>query len=197
VSAVASASKNGELFQSLFDKGIKLMEGIIRLDGRPSQHLGFFAKRRLRKAGVIFEKALQVDSANAAVMLFLSKIEERLQRFEKSLEWIKRANTAEPDHFVLIIELGAAFGRLGRHVEAISVLAPAAHANPDEVRIHCNLALSFLMAGEAENAVRVFEHVIRLEPDVAVNRKLLALAQDVASGAKPVPRSEADIAAMI
>lgn len=130
-------------------------------------------------------------------MLFLGKIEERLKRFEKSLEWLKSANAAEPDHPILIIELGAALGRLGRHVEAISVLAPAASANPNEARIHCNLALSLLMAGEAEKAVSAFEQVVRLEPDIEINRRLLALAREVANGTKPVPRSEAEISAIL
>lgn len=130
-------------------------------------------------------------------MLLIAKIEERLGNFESSLEWLKKANSAEPDNLILAIETGAALGRLGKHKEAATVLEIAAQNHPGEPRIQSNLGLSYLIAKETDSAVKAFETLLRLEPDYPINQKLLNLAIDVQAGRRPSPKTESEIAKWI
>jgi Flp pilus assembly protein TadD len=181
-------------YTALFQRGAALIEGSIHLDGRQLSDPGFFEKRRLKKARPFFEQAFQADPLNAAPLFLLGKIEERLGNGAGNIEWLRRANDVEPNNPLVALELGAALGRRGMYQESLRVLGNAATRNPSDPRIHCNLGLSLLMAGEAEGAVHAFEHTTSLEPDVATNHKLLAYAIEVAAGRKAVPSSERDIA---
>lgn len=188
------STENANNYKSTFDKGAKLIKGSIYLDREELGSAGFFEKRRLRKALTHFMAASSIEPTNGAPMLFIAKIEERLGNSERGLEWLKKANSVEPDNLILAIETGAALGRLGKHKEAATVLEGAARNFPDESRIQSNLGLSYLIGGETENAVKAFEILLRLEPDYPTNRKLLNLALEVQAGRRPTPKSEADVA---
>ena len=184
-------------YKSLWDKGIELLDGRINLDGNPLPKPGFFERRRLHKASVLFERAASVAPENAAPLLFLGKIEERLGNAEACVDWLKRANELEPNNLIVVLELGGALGRSGKHAESASVMMAVARSHPNDPRIHVNLGLSLLMAGEANDAVQAFEHVVKLEPDLPANRRLLSFAVSVANGTKAAPRSLRELSANI
>ena len=144
-----------------------------------------------------FNQASSIAPTNGAPMFFIAKIKERLGDYNGSLQWLKKANSVEPENLILAIETGAALGRLGKHREAAAMLEVAVGHHPHEPRILCNLGLSYLMAGETENAVKSFELLVQLEPDFPTNQKLFSLATEIHLGKKPTPKCEAEIAKMI
>ena len=177
-----------------FEKAAKLLDGDIDLDGMSLPRPGFFERRKLRKALVAFQEAAEASKENAAPLLLLGKIEERLGNLQANSKWLKKANEVEPNNLVIVLEFGASLAKQGFHQEAADLLAPMAEAHPNDPRVHCNLALSLLLAGDAPSAVAAFEHVFNLEPEVQVNQRLLKFAVDVSGGLIPYPKSEADIA---
>jgi anaphase-promoting complex subunit 3 len=184
-------------YKVAFDKGANLVRGSIQLDGQSLGALGFFEKRRLNKALNHFKEASSIAPSNGAPMLFIAKILQRIGDDEGSLEWLKKANSVEPENLILAIETGGTLGRLGKHREAAAMLEVAANHHPHEPRIQCNLGLSYLMAGEIDNAVKTFELLVQLEPDFPTNKKLLDLATAIRLGRKHTPKTEAEIARMI
>jgi len=180
-----------------FKKGANLVRGSIQLDGQRLGALGFFEKRRLNKALNHFKEASSIAPLNGAPMLFIAKILQRIGDDEGSLEWLKKANSVEPENLILAIETGGTLGRLGKHKEAAAMLEVAANHHPHESRIQCNLGLSYLMAGETDKAVKTFELLVQLEPNFPTNKKLLDLATAIRLGRKPTPKTEAEIARMI
>lgn len=184
-------------YKIAFDKGAELVNGRVQLDGQRLGAVGFLEKWKLKRAIKHFETASALEPSNGAPMLFIAKIKQRLGDYEGGLNWLKKANTAEPDNAILAIETGATLGRLGKHKEAVTMLEIASRHHPNEPRIQCNLGLSYLLAGETQNALNAFETLVALEPDFPTNHKLLALAAEIASGRSSIPESEADIAKMI
>jgi tetratricopeptide (TPR) repeat protein len=193
----AAAVEDRAEFRKLWDAGAALIEGCLNLDGHPTPPLDDSQRGRLRQAVGLFLDAAELEPANAGPWLMIGKATERLDDFEASLEAFRRAHERAPDSAMLIIELGAALGRCGRHEEAIAVLSAGAEQNPTEPRLHCNLGLELLMAGNADAAASAFGRLLELEPDAPNNSKLLMLALDVEDGRKPVPRSEAEVAALL
>ena len=184
-------------YKSLWDQGMKILDGRVNLDGRPLPKPGFFERRRLKKASDILKRAATYEPENAAPPLFIGKIAERLGDSGACVDWMRRANQLQPDNLIVVLELGGALGRHGLYAESAAVLAAMARSNPTDARIQVNLGLSLLLAGEVEGAIHAFEHVISLEPDLAVNRKLLSFAKAVATGGKPQPNNMKELAASI
>jgi tetratricopeptide (TPR) repeat protein len=180
-------------YMELFTAGCKLAEGLLRLDKQDLPHLGFFAKRRLKKAISHFESAAVESPDNAAPFLMLAKVEQRFGNNVKSLEWLQKAWALEPGNLILIVELSGALGLVGQHHEAILVLLEGIKYYPDEPRIHFNLGLSYLLDGQLGAAIEVLAKTVELEPDYDLNSKILRYAKAVEAGLKPLPKHQGDI----
>lgn len=190
---VRSVEEEHSKYHVAFQRGVALVKGSIQIDGQRLKRLGFFEKIRLKRALRNFEEAALFAPDNAAPPFMMAKIRDRLGDFEGSLELLKRANLLQPDNLILAIETGAALGRLGKHREAATLLEVVSRSYPDEPRVWCNLGLSYLMTGETENAVRAFELLVRLEPSLSTNQKLLDVASEAHAGRRAIPRSEAEV----
>ncbi len=177
----------------MFQKGSRLVEDRINIDGRALPKPGFFERRRLTKALGFFEQAARVEPPFGAASFLAAKAEERLGHPQECLRWLRTAQAKAPGNVIVSIELGAALSRQGLHSEAARVLSKAAELNPDDPRVHCNLGLALLMSGASGGAASAFERAVALEPDHPMNAKLLELAVEVREGRKAAPASEADI----
>ncbi len=130
-------------------------------------------------------------------MLFASKAYERLGDLPRSLAAIRKAHALLPDDLSLLIELSSALGRCGLNDEEISVLRMGSRIHPSDPRIQSNLGVALLTSGNAAGAIPVFQRLLELEPEGPHNKRLLALAQEVAAGRKPVPRTGREVAALM
>jgi Flp pilus assembly protein TadD len=181
-------------YNVLFRQGANLAEGRVNLDGNALGDPGFFERRRLRKALGFFALAAQIEPPYGAASLFAAKIEERLGNSAECVRWLRKAQVTAPGNVIVAIELGGALSRHGLHVEAIEVLSNAAQLFADDPRVHCNLGVSLLLAGDTRGSIAAFERLVSLEPGVETNLRLLRFAVEVAEGRTPGPRSEEEIA---
>jgi Flp pilus assembly protein TadD len=188
---------HGAPFTALWDEAMALVQGRLVLDDQPMGALARGDATKLRRGASLLQRAAALEPRNAAPLLMLAKVEQRLGNAAASIGWLRKAHTTEPAHPIIVTELGAALGRQGRHREAADLILPVAQAHPRHPGIQCNLALALLLAGDAAKAVTVFQHLIEIEPERALNHRLLALAIAVAAGRKPAPASEADIGASL
>ncbi len=180
-------------YKSLFDEGMKLVEGRVNLDGCALPEPSFFERRRLLKGVRLLEQAAIHEPPYGAASLFAAKVYERLGQNDESLRWMRKAQLVAPDNIIVAIELGGALSRQGLHAEAISVLTAAAQLDPSDPRVHSNLGVSLLLSGDPERAIDAFKTLTALEPNEQMNKRLLNLAVAVHEGRKPKPANEAEI----
>jgi len=183
-----------EKYMALFKEGAELVDGLLRLDGQKTPKLNFFQRRKLKKAKRLYELASIESRENAAPLLVLAKIEERLGNHTEALAWLQKSWLLEPGNLILTIELSGAYGLVGKHQEAISVLLEGRKNYPNEPRILFNLGVSFLLIGQAGAAVDIFLKAIEIEPDYEMNHRILAYSKDVVGGRKSSPKDQSDIA---
>jgi tetratricopeptide (TPR) repeat protein len=183
-----------EKYMAFFTEGCNLSKGLIQLDGQNRNQLGFFDKRKLRKARSRFELSTIESPENAAPYLMLAKIAHSLGEYDESLHRLLKAWDLEPANLILVIELSGAYGVLGRHKEAISVLEEGMKYYPNEPRILFNLGISYLLENMPKLAVEIFEKTVQIEPDFPQNHSLLKYSQDISTGKKPTPRNQGEIA---
>ena len=177
----------------LFTKGCNLSEGLIQLDGQASKKLGYFDKRKLKKARSLLELAVPESPGNGAPYLMLAKISHSLGEKAESLNYLLKAWELQPANLILVIELSGAYGVLGKHKEAISVLEEGIKYHSNEPRILFNLGISYLLENMPKLAIEAFQKAVQIEPDFPQNHSLLKYSQEILSGQKVAPRSQTEI----
>jgi hypothetical protein len=177
----------------LFNKGYDLVKELI-FRGSPLSAVDAPARGRLRKAIKCFDEALAIIPANWKALLLRGKALQTLGEHEEALTTFLRAHECDPTQVMVAVEMGAAAGRVGRHDVAVRVMEAAARERPDDPRLPFNLGLSYLLLRDFAAARGAFERAIELEPERDANRRLLELLNEVESGKRPCPISEAEIA---
>jgi tetratricopeptide (TPR) repeat protein len=182
-----------KLHNDLYARANELSDGLIILDEAPQEKLGFFQKRRLRKAIELYQHVIEVNPANWQSMFFIGKAFQSLGELDQAFSWFARAKETVPDNPSVAKEYGGVAGQLGKHEIAIRALETVAMQHPNDAGLQTNFGLSCLMGGKLTHACKAFERIVELEPQSDVNKKLLALAREVESGKRPCPKTEADI----
>jgi Tfp pilus assembly protein PilF len=181
----------------LYAQANELSKGLVILDGSPRKALGFFQKRRLRKAIGLYQQVLEINPASWQSMFFIGKAFQSLGELDQAFSWFARANETVPENPSVAKEYGGVAGQLGRHEVAIRALEAVAMQHPNDAGLQTNFGLSCLMGGKLTQACKAFERTVELEPQNDVNRKLLALIREVESGKRPCPKTEAEILRVI
>ncbi len=178
----------------LVDEASLLTKGEIHLDGVHLSSPGWFARRRLKKAKELYERAIAINSAGWQSMLWISKIEQRFGHTRESLTWILRAREFEPSNPVLAKEAAMTASQLGDHDMAARIADEALTIAPGDAALHINSGLAHLFAGRNQQALGRFREAVRLEPDRRVNRQLESFVVQVIAGSVAQPRTEKDVA---
>jgi tetratricopeptide (TPR) repeat protein len=181
----------------LHAEGSRLQKGLLLLDQRPPPHLGFFARRKLRKSIALFQEAIKINPTGWQSMMFIGKAHQSLNELNEALSWFLRAREIVPTNPSIAKEAGGMAGRLGQHDLAVQIMLPVADAHPNDPALQYNLGLSCLMAGQAQVACKAFERACRLEPGRDANFRLAVLAEKVRDGLVPTPKTEAEIKKVI
>jgi tetratricopeptide (TPR) repeat protein len=177
----------------LFTTGYELAKDLIFRDS-PLSSADAPARGRLRKAIKRFDEALAIIPTNWSALLLRGKALQMLGEHEEALTTLERAHECDPTQIMVAVELGAAAGRVGRHDVGVRVMEAAAREHPDDPRLPFNLGLSYLFLQDFAAARAAFQRAIELEPEREANQRLLELLNEVQSGMRPCPKSEAEIA---
>ena len=119
----------------------------------------------------------------------LAKVSSSLGEHAESLDFLLKAWNLEPANLILVIELSGAYGVLGKHKEAISVLEEGIKHYPNDPRVLFNLGISYLLENRPQKAVDTFQKTVEIEPEFPQNHSLLKYAHDVLAGRKPLPKN--------
>jgi tetratricopeptide (TPR) repeat protein len=182
-----------ERHKEFYNAGYELIKDVAFSEGGPLLASSAAERDQMREAIRCFEQALAIIPTNWQAMLLIGKAQQSLGEHEQALAAFLRAHECEPDRLMVIIEAGAAAGRVGRHDLAVRLMESAARQHPEDPRLPFNLGLSYLFLGDFAGARKAFERAIELEPERDANKRLLGLLNEVESGKRPCPKSEADI----
>ena len=177
----------------LYARANELIKGLVIVDGTTQKSLGFFEKRRLRQAIELHQQVLSLNPINWSAMCMIGKAYQSFGELDQALSWFSKAHECVPDNPSIAKEVGYAAGRLGKHDVAVRVMEAVVKQHPNNAGLQTNFGLSCLMAGKLADACIAFARTVELEPQRAVNKKLLAFARDVESGKRPCPKNEAEI----
>lgn len=165
----------------------------ILLLGRENIRIGFFAKRRLKKAVALFQDALRITPENYSSKWALGKIHQILGDHRSSLKWFEEAYSLEKGNADLCREAGIAAMHCGNFSKALEFSDRAIALDPDDAGLHCNKALALMFLNRDADAIDAVVSSLRLDPNDQITLSVRAIVHSVADGSRPRPNTMIEI----
>ena len=96
--------------------------------------------------------------------------------WKNSVTLFSHANQVTQNNYIAHNNLGAAYGELGRHQEAIEAFRQAIKINPYYAKAHNNLGAAYGRLGRYQEAIEAFRQAIKINPDYAEAHLFLGYA---------------------
>ena len=103
---------------------------------------------------------------------------QKAQDWAGMLTHCRQWTQAEPDNNTAWFYLGLAYGRLGRHQEAIEAYREAVRIDPDYANVWYNLGLKYGELGRHPEAIEAYREAVRIDPDYGDAWRDLGLAYE-------------------
>ncbi len=158
-----------------------LLEAIRHADDSVESHLMlanlYEQTNRPKLAADILKDAAKLSENDADLWLRLARAQVNAELPAQALQSIAQAETLSPTEPRLYNTKGVALDQLGRYEEAQQAYEQAIRLDPSEsTYIQNNLALSYVMSGKFEDAIRLLEPLASAPDATARLRQNLALA---------------------
>lgn len=177
----------------VYQQGWALTKGHLLLAG--ADHLGrpgWLSRRRLRRA--LQWAALQVFPDGWPSLWVMGKIHQRLGETTEALGCFARAHQIKPDQPDVAREAGIAASDVGDGQRAVQFTRAAVASAPNDPGLVSNLALALLINDQIQEAQAVAADALTRAPADPIARRVKVIADDVAAGKRPRPRSTREAA---
>ncbi|WP_158625083.1 tetratricopeptide repeat protein [Corallococcus terminator] len=171
-------------YSTLWKEATSPLQGLLAGDAvRP---LSQAEVRRFEAARLLLQQALDLIPENWAAAWTLGMVERRLGNDVRASECFTRAFELNPYNPDVCREASISAGLVGRMEDAVRFSEAALVVGPDDAGLVANLALNLLLAGRAAEALPRAREAVARAPKDPVSRAVLALTEQVASGAMSV-----------
>jgi Flp pilus assembly protein TadD len=145
---------------------IRALEEIVEDEPRVANMLGQFQEQagRLKDAADSYTKALAVAPNSRELKVRRIAALLGAKDFQRAAEFAAQAQMQHPDDLRFTQLRAHALEEMGDAARAITVLEPAAKANPNDAATQLALADLYSMAGRKQEAERTVRQLVALEP---------------------------------
>lgn len=178
---------------ALTEKGWAILNDYILLPGRENIRIGFFAKRRLKKAIALFHDALRINPENYSSKWALGKIHQVLGEHGCSLKWFEEAMSLEKSNADVYREASLAAMDCGEFSKALKFSDKAIALKPDDAGLHCNKALALMFLNRDADAIEAVVSSLQLNAKDQIVLNVRVIVHSVADGSRPRPRTMKDL----
>jgi len=84
---------------------------------------------------------------------------------DKAISYYREATEVKPDCIDAYIDLGVAYGHIGRYAEAIESFRKVIEIEPNYAMAYYNLGITYGRIEDRPAAIKVLEHAVKLRPD--------------------------------
>ena len=178
---------------ALTERGWAILNDYILMMERDQVRIGFFGKRRLKKAIALFHDALRIAPDNYSSKWALGKIHQVLGDHRCSLKWFEEAWALENGNADVCREAGLAAMDCGEFSKALGFSDKAIALRPDDAGLHCNKAIALMFLNRDADAIKAVAYSLQLNPEDQITLNVRAIVHSVAEGSRPRPRSIKDL----
>ena len=178
---------------TLYKKGWEILNDNILLLERNQGDVGFFAKRRLKKAVALFHEALAIAPENYSSKWALGKIYQALGSHTDALKWFEEACLLEQKNPDVYREAHLAAMECAEFTKALDFIDKAIALKPNNADLHCQKALALMFLERDADAISAVVSSLQLNPKNNITLNVRALIHEVVDGNRPRPKTMKDL----
>jgi len=119
---------------------------------------------RITEAEQAYESALEINAQDVQAMAGLAEVYRQTQQFPAAEELLNTAIARQPGNWRSINNLGGFLFSMGRYLDAAAQYRQVVLLDPENFVARSNLGSALTMAAEFEEAQRVFEEALAIQP---------------------------------
>jgi len=187
------AQADFDYHNALYKKGWAILNDYILLLKRDQVRIGFFAKRRLKKAISFFHDSLNIVPDNYTSKWALGKIYQVLGDHQCSLKWFEEAWSLENENPDACREASLAAMDCGEFSKALDFCDKAIELNPNDAGLYSNRALALIFLNRDAEAIEDVASSLRLNPEDQITLYVREIVHSVADGSRLRPKIGKDL----
>lgn len=170
------------IFNSNFEEGNRLSKGVILIKGMGKPSLGFWNKRKAKKAIKHYKKCLTLLPDHWQTNWLIAKVYQAMSENLKALEYFENAVEKEKISPDLPREASITAMDSGNIELAVKYSKEAIKRNSNDSGLYCNHAINLMVMGDDKEALQFINKAMELDPTDEINKNVFSLINDVASG---------------
>ncbi|KIX19812.1 hypothetical protein SY27_17330 [Flavobacterium sp. 316] len=176
------------IFNLNFEKGNELVDGLIITKGERRPKLGFWNKRKAKKAIKYYSKCLSMIPNHWQTNWLIAKVYQAMSENKKALNHFETAVKIEKTNPDLPREASISAMDSGNVKLAVEYSQEAINRESNDAGLYCNHALNLMVLGNDDKAKIYIDRAIKMAPDDEINKNVYALINAVASGERKRPK---------
>ena len=176
------------VFNSNFEEGNRLSEDITLIKGAAQPKIGFWNKRKAKKAIKHYSICLSLVPNHWQTNWLIAKVYQALSENENALNHFKIALEIEKDNPNLPREASISAMDSGNIELAVKYSLEAINREPNDSGLYCNHALNLLVMEKDQDALKWIKKAMEMEPNDGINKNVFSLINDVVNGKRKRPK---------
>lgn len=174
-------------YNSKYQQAFEILKDHAFIHDARRGKVGFFSKRKLREAVLLFSRCIEIWRGAWSAMWGLGKAHQALGNHLTALGWFERALTIESGNPDVYREATIEALGLGKADRAMIYAQKARVLAPDNAGLQANFALALLLDKHGEKALETIREACRHAPDDPVSKNVLTYISNVMAGNQPYP----------
>ena len=179
-----------DYFNQVFERAGKRQNRLVFLDGYNRQPIGFFGKKKLKKSIEDFKECLEMIPDHWQSMVLMSKAYQRLGLHTEAFELLEKAFEIETENSTIPMEASLEAMHLNKIDKAIFYSEESIKRKPGDSALLGNHAMNLLVAKQDDEAKRIIDKAIDLNPKDSININIQRKINDVINGKSKRPTFE-------
>lgn len=176
------------VFNSHFENGNRFSQGITIIKGTVNSKLGFWNKRKAKKAIKHYKECLKLIPNHWQTNWLIAKVYQAMSENEKALSHFEIAVKEEENNPDLPREASISAMDSGKVKLAVKYSLEAINREPNDAGLYCNHAVNLMVQGNDSEAINWIKKAIEMEPNDEINKHAFSLINDVANGQRKRPK---------
>ncbi|WP_299261817.1 hypothetical protein [uncultured Aquimarina sp.] len=176
------------IFNLNLEKGNELADGLTIIKGQGNSKLGFWSKRKAKKAIKHYSECLSMIPNHWQTNWLIAKVYQAMSDNEKALKHFEKAVKIEKTNPDLPREASITAMDSGNVELAVKYSQEAISREPNDVGLYCNHAVNLMILGNDNAAKTNIEKATEMEPNDEINKNVYSLINAVATGKRKRPK---------
>jgi tetratricopeptide (TPR) repeat protein len=181
---------SGSDHNALFKHGADLIgPHMLLVDRKPAPR----NDAEVRVGIACLDRVLEMDPSNWSALWIRGKAFQSLGEHAQAVESFRSAYRINATQRDVAREFAEELLETAQFREAADIAREVSDRSPQDAGLKANLALALLLSGDVPSAQRSIAEALRLDPSDSISKALAKRIDDVASGARPQPKSIAEL----